>query len=122
MYIKYENMQNQVQMMTSQTEQLRKSTEAISSNSIWRELLEPLASRWGGAIKVFAYSVAAASSAVIVVGVGAWHELRAAREEARELKALREEIQLLRRVLEDACPEKLRELDRARLKRLVSQG
>ena len=59
---------------------------------------------------------------MIVVGVGAWHELRAAREEARELKALREEIQLLRRVLEDACPEKLRELDRARLKRLVSQG
>ena len=38
-------------------------------------------------------------------------------KELSEVAALREEVSLLRHIIEDACPDKLRELDRARLER-----
>lgn len=120
MFLKYESMSQQIEMINAHTQQLQLSADSLQKNSIWRELLEPLANRWSGAVKLLAYSVAAASTAVIVIGCGTWHELRAGREEASELESLRRENRLLRQMLEDECPGKLRALDRAKTERLIT--
>lgn len=104
--IKYEEMGNRLELVNAHTNSLQRAME--NKSSVFSDLLEPLAKRWGGAVKVFAYSVAAASTALIVIGVGAWHEMRELRlgrsdDDNRalraEIAALREENATLRRLV-----------------------
>ena len=68
MFMRYEEMSQRLELINHTQNDLQR---AFANKTVFGELLEPIAKRWGGAIKVFAYSVAAASTAIIVIGVGA---------------------------------------------------
>ncbi|KAJ1444669.1 hypothetical protein M885DRAFT_626914 [Pelagophyceae sp. CCMP2097] len=100
--MKYERLNLQMQQVVEQTQQLQSSTDAARDGSIWGELLEPVAKRWAGALKIIAYSLCATSAAVIVIGTLAWLELRHLRAESTKVRKLQQEIDRLRADLDGA--------------------
>lgn len=113
-YVKYERLDEQMQRVSAQVchqlkaarargsqsthaqaAQLERSADAARQGSVWSELLEPVAKRWSGALKTIAYAIVAVSSVFIVVGLGAWIEVRRLRWEYEEIKRLRAQVRRL---------------------------
>lgn len=112
-YVKYVEMDSAIKLLGDHTAQLQLSAEAASKGSLWGELLEPVARHWGGALKIIAYSLCAVSVTVIVVGIGAWVEIRL----LRSATALNDELK--QSLVESAANEEIRQLqaENAELKR-----
>lgn len=91
-FVKYEQMDAQLKSISAQAAQLERSADAARQGSVWSELLEPIAKRWGGALKAMAIAIVAASCSFILVGVGAWVEVRRLRFESDTTKRLQGEI------------------------------
>lgn len=85
-------MDAQLKSISAQAAQLERSADAARQGSVWSELLEPIAKRWGGALKAMASAIVAASCAFILVGVGAWVEVRRLRFENDNSRRLQSEI------------------------------
>lgn len=101
-FVKYEQMNDQLKRVADQAAQLERSADVARTGTLWGELLEPLAKRWGGALKLMAYAIVAASAALIVVGLGAWAEIRRLRYDQRqnleaEIRRLQDENARLRK-------------------------
>lgn len=100
-FLKYEELKGEMKSIQSIHAQASASVNSAREGSLWRELLEPVAKRWGGALKCMAYAIVAASGALIVIGIGAWFEIRRLRFQNQFIKDLELEIQHLRAQLAD---------------------
>ncbi|KAJ8605106.1 hypothetical protein CTAYLR_000405 [Chrysophaeum taylorii] len=94
---KYEQLAAEMSRISAQAAQLQQSADSAKQGSVWSELLEPIARRWSGALKTMAFAVAAASFALIVVGLGTWLEIRCLRCESDRVRRLEDEIDRLKR-------------------------
>ena len=69
-FVQYDKLTTQFAQQQAQLHQLQLSAESVQTRTLWSELLEPVAKRWGGALKLIAYSLCAVSGTIIVVGLG----------------------------------------------------
>ena len=95
-YLKLKALDDQIDRISTSTRMLELSVDSAKKGSMWSELLKPLATEWAQPLKVMSYSLCAASAAFVLVGIGAWMELRSFRI---EIHRLREENDALRRQL-----------------------
>ncbi|EOD24177.1 hypothetical protein EMIHUDRAFT_469384, partial [Emiliania huxleyi CCMP1516] len=89
-FVQYDKLTTQFAQQQAQLHQLQLSAESVQTRTLWSELLEPVAKRWGGALKLIAYSLCAVSGTIIVVGLG-----RATPTTLQPLKAHRLALRLL---------------------------
>jgi len=94
--MKLKTIDEQIERISTNTRMLELSVDSAKKGSVWSELLQPLATEWAPPLKVISYSLCAASIAFVLVGVGAWLELRCFRV---EIHRLREENDALRKEL-----------------------
>mmetsp|Transcript_2563 Transcript_2563/g.6579 ORF Transcript_2563/g.6579 Transcript_2563/m.6579 type:complete len:139 (-) Transcript_2563:53-469(-) len=105
----FKQLEAQLTSLRLQTAHLERSAETARQGTLWSELLEPIAKRWSGSVKLMALGVVATSSVFILVSAGVWLEMRhyrlerAAKERLKaELQQLKEENdELRRRLIED---------------------
>lgn len=100
-YMKYEQLDLQMKVISEQAKQIERSADSAVHGSVWSELLEPVAKRWGGALKAMAFSIVGASACFVLIGIGACVEIRRLRCETSIINSLKDELRALRKENED---------------------